>query len=145
MQAAGLDGIEIEAYGHLLDGFWSPATNRRSDAYGGSLDNRLRFTFEVLDAIRAAVGQDFIVGIRMVADEDWERGLSRADGIEIAQAPGCERPGRLPERHPRPHRDRRRAFPGHPDPGHARRPAPRLRRRGPECHKIPGVPRRPDQ
>ncbi len=85
MQAAGLDGIEIEAYGHLLDGFWSPATNRRTDEYGGSLDNRLRFTFEVLDAIRAAVGQDFIVGIRMVADEDWERGLSRADGIEIAQ------------------------------------------------------------
>jgi 2,4-dienoyl-CoA reductase-like NADH-dependent reductase (Old Yellow Enzyme family)/thioredoxin reductase len=85
MQAAGLDGIEIEAYGHLLDGFWSPATNRRTDAYGGSLDNRLRFTFEVLDAIRAAVGKDFIVGIRMVADEDWERGLSRADGIEIAR------------------------------------------------------------
>jgi 2,4-dienoyl-CoA reductase-like NADH-dependent reductase (Old Yellow Enzyme family) len=61
MQAAGLDGIEIEAYGHLLDGFWSPATNRRTDAYGGSLDNRLRFTFEVLDAIRAAVGPEFIV------------------------------------------------------------------------------------
>ncbi len=53
--------------------------------YGGSLDNRLRFTFEVLDAIRAAVGPDLIVGIRMVADEDWERGLSRAEGIEIAQ------------------------------------------------------------
>ena len=85
MQAAGLDGIEIEAYGHLLDGFWSPATNRRTDEYGGSLDNRLRFTFEVLNAIRTAVGADFIVGIRMVADEDWERGLSRAEGLEIAQ------------------------------------------------------------
>ena len=85
MQAAGLDGIEIEAYGHLLDGFWSPATNRRTDEYGGSLDNRLRFTFEVLSAIRTAVGADFIVGIRMVADEDWERGLSRAEGLEIAQ------------------------------------------------------------
>jgi N-methyl-L-proline demethylase len=85
MQAAGLDGIEIEAYGHLLDGFWSPATNRRSDAYGGSLDNRLRFTFEVLGAVRAAVGLDFIVGLRMVADEDWQAGLSREDGIEIAK------------------------------------------------------------
>ncbi len=85
MQAAGLDGIEIEAYGHLLDGFWSPATNRRTDAYGGSLDHRLRFTFEVLAAIRGAVGPDFIVGIRMVADEDWERGLSKAEGIEIAR------------------------------------------------------------
>ena len=85
MRAAGLDGVEIEAYGHLLDGFWSPATNRRDDEYGGSLDNRLRFTFEVLDAVRAAVGPDFIVGIRMVADEDWQAGLSREEGVEIAR------------------------------------------------------------
>jgi N-methyl-L-proline demethylase len=85
MQAAGLDGIEIEAYGHLLDGFWSPATNRRSDGYGGSLDNRLRFTLAVLHAVRAAVGPDFIVGIRMVADEDWQAGLSREEGVEIAR------------------------------------------------------------
>ena len=53
MQAAGLDGIELEAYGHLIDQFWSPLTNDRDDDYGGSLDNRLRFTFDVLDAIRA--------------------------------------------------------------------------------------------
>jgi 2,4-dienoyl-CoA reductase-like NADH-dependent reductase (Old Yellow Enzyme family)/thioredoxin reductase len=85
MQAAGLDGIEIEAYGHLPDQFWSPATNHRSDEYGGSLDNRLRFTFRVLDAVRAATDPAFIVGIRMVADEDWDIGLSRAEGIEIAQ------------------------------------------------------------
>ncbi|MGH6944635.1 MAG: N-methylproline demethylase, partial [Geminicoccaceae bacterium] len=85
MQAAGLDGIEIEAYGHLLDGFWSPATNRRADDHGGSLDNRLRFTFQVLDAIRAAVGEDLIVGIRMVADEAWTKGLSRTEGLEIAR------------------------------------------------------------
>jgi len=85
MQAAGLDGVEIEAYGHFLDGFWSPATNRRDDEYGGSLDNRLRFTRLVLDAMRDAVGPDFIVGIRMVADEDWDRGLSREEGVEIAR------------------------------------------------------------
>ncbi|HET8729239.1 MAG TPA: N-methylproline demethylase, partial [Alphaproteobacteria bacterium] len=85
MQAAGLDGIEFEAYGHLMDSFWSPATNRREDAYAGSLDNRLRFTFRVIDAVRAAVGPEFIVGIRLVADEDWERGLSREDGVEIAR------------------------------------------------------------
>ncbi len=85
MQAGGLDGIEIEAYGHLLDQFWSPATNRREDDLNGALDNRLKFTFRVLDAIRAAVGPDFIVGIRMVADEDWERGLSREEGVEIAR------------------------------------------------------------
>ena len=84
VQASGLDGIEIEAYGHLLDQFWSPATNRRSDAYGGSLDNRLRFFFRVLDAVRGAVGPHYIVGVRMVADEDWDKGLSRREGVEIA-------------------------------------------------------------
>jgi 2,4-dienoyl-CoA reductase-like NADH-dependent reductase (Old Yellow Enzyme family)/thioredoxin reductase len=85
MQAAGLDGIELECYGHLLDGFWSPATNTRRDEYNGSLDSRLRFTHRVLEAIRAAVGPDFIMGLRLVCDEDWERGLSREDGIEIAR------------------------------------------------------------
>lgn len=85
VQAAGLDGLEFEAYGHLMDSFWSPATNRRQDDWGGSLDNRLRFTWAVLDAVRAKVGPDFIVGIRMVADEDWDRGLSRAEGVAIAQ------------------------------------------------------------
>ena len=85
MKEAGLDGIEIEAYGHFLDQFWSPATNHRSDEYGGSLDNRLRFTWKVIDAVRAMVGEEFIVGIRMVADEDWSKGLTREDGMEIAQ------------------------------------------------------------
>ncbi len=85
MQAAGLDGIELEAYGHLLDQFWSPATNRREDEYGGELDNRLRFTLRVLEAIRRAVGPHYILGLRMVADEDWEKGLSREEGIEIAR------------------------------------------------------------
>jgi len=85
MQAAGLDGIELEAYGHFLYQFWSPATNRRDDEYGGSLDNRLRFTFRVLDAIRQRVGAAFIVGLRLVVDEDWDKGLSREEGIEIAR------------------------------------------------------------
>jgi 2,4-dienoyl-CoA reductase-like NADH-dependent reductase (Old Yellow Enzyme family)/thioredoxin reductase len=85
MQAAGLDGIEFEAYGHLMDGFWSPATNKRMDEYGGTLDNRLRFTWRVIDAVREAVGEKFIVGIRMVADEDFSAGLSKDEGVEIAQ------------------------------------------------------------
>ncbi len=85
MQAAGLDGIEFEAYGHLMDSFWSPATNHRTDAYNGDLDARLRFARRVIDAVRDAVGPEFIVGIRMVADEDWEKGLSRAEGVEIAR------------------------------------------------------------
>lgn len=85
MQEAGLDGIEFEAYGHLMDSFWSPATNRRDDEFGGSLDNRMRFSNMVISAVRKAVGPDFIVGIRMVADEDWGKGLSRDEGVEIAK------------------------------------------------------------
>jgi len=84
-KAAGLDGLEIECYGHLADQFWSPATNKRDDEYGGSLENRLRFSLAALAAIRARVGPDFIVGVRMVCDEDWERGLPREEGIEIAR------------------------------------------------------------
>ena len=84
-KAAGLDGLEIECYGHLADQFWSPATNKREDAYGGSLDNRLRFTMEVLQAVRHGVGAGFLVGVRMVCDEDWEKGLSKAEGVAIAR------------------------------------------------------------
>jgi 2,4-dienoyl-CoA reductase-like NADH-dependent reductase (Old Yellow Enzyme family) len=85
VKAAGLDGLELECYGHLIDQFWSPATNKREDAYGGSLDNRMRFGLEVLSAVRKRVGQDFIVGVRMVCDEDWDRGLSREEGVSIAK------------------------------------------------------------
>ena len=81
----GLDGVEIEGYGHLLDGFWSPLTNRRRDEYGGSLDNRLRFTLEVIDEIRNQTGSDFIVGIRMVFDEDLDGGLEFEEGMQIAK------------------------------------------------------------
>lgn len=85
MKAAGLDGFEFECYGHLMDSFWSPATNIRTDEYNGSLDNRLRFTYRVLEAVRKAVGPDFIVGLRLVADEDWDKGLSRQEGVDICQ------------------------------------------------------------
>ncbi len=85
MRAAGLDGLEITAYGHLPDQFWSPATNRRHDAWGGSLDARMAFSLRVMTAVRAAVGPDFILGLRMVADEVWEAGLPRAEGIAIAR------------------------------------------------------------
>ncbi|MCB1433001.1 MAG: NADH:flavin oxidoreductase, partial [Alphaproteobacteria bacterium] len=85
MKAAGLDGLEFEAYGHLMDSFWSPATNTRSDEHNGSLDNRLAFTFRILNKVRDAVGPDFLVGLRLVADEDWEKGISKQEGIEICQ------------------------------------------------------------
>src|SRR5271168_1948354 len=48
VRAANLDGVELEAYGHLIDQFWSPLTNTMENPYGGSVDNRLRFTFELL-------------------------------------------------------------------------------------------------
>ena len=76
-----------------MDGFWSPATNHRDDEYGGSLDNRMRFSDMVLDAVRKAVGPDFIVGIRMVADEDWDIGLSQGRRRRDRQAAG-RRPAR---------------------------------------------------
>ncbi len=85
MQAAGLDGIEIQAYGHLMDQFWSPLTNALDGPYGGSLDNRLRFTFETLAAIRKRVGPDFLVGVRYTGDEDLPGGLTKADGFEISR------------------------------------------------------------
>ncbi len=85
VKEAGLDGFELECYGHLLDSFWSPAINNRTDEHGGSLDNRLRFTFEVLEAIRKRVGSDYIVGLRLVADEDMEKGISRDEGLEICR------------------------------------------------------------
>ena len=81
----GLDGIEIESYGHLFDSFWTPRMNSRSDEYGGSLTNRLRFSFEVLEQIRKQVGDKFIVGVRMVFDEDREDGLQLDEGMEIAK------------------------------------------------------------
>ncbi len=85
MRAAGLDGIELQAYGHLMDQFWSPLTNTLEGPYGGSLENRLKFTFEVLTTIRQRVGPDFIVGVRYTGDEVMDGGLTRADGIEISQ------------------------------------------------------------
>jgi 2,4-dienoyl-CoA reductase-like NADH-dependent reductase (Old Yellow Enzyme family)/thioredoxin reductase len=83
MKAAGVDGIELEAYGHLMDQFWSPLTNELDAPYGGSMDNRLRFAREVLTAIRARVGNDFIVGVRGTADECLPGGLTKTDGIGI--------------------------------------------------------------
>lgn len=83
MQAAGVDGIELEAYGHLMDQFWSPLTNTLDAPYGGSLENRLRFAREVLTAIRERVGRDFIVGVRGTLDESLPGGLTRADGVGI--------------------------------------------------------------
>ncbi len=83
MKAAGVDGIELEAYGHLMDQFWSPLTNELDAPYGGDMSNRLRFAREVLTAIRARAGTEFIVGVRGTADECLPGGLTKTDGIGI--------------------------------------------------------------
>ncbi|MEN9411116.1 MAG: hypothetical protein RL216_3090 [Pseudomonadota bacterium] len=85
MQAAGVDGIELEAYGHLLEQFWSPLTNDLDNEYGGSLDNRLRFTFDVLRAIRDRCGPDFIVGLRYTADPAQVGGMTKDEGLEVSR------------------------------------------------------------
>jgi 2,4-dienoyl-CoA reductase-like NADH-dependent reductase (Old Yellow Enzyme family)/thioredoxin reductase len=85
MKAAGLDGIELQAYGHLMDQFWSPLTNTLEGPYGGSLDGRLKFTFDTLAAIRRRVGAEFIVGMRYTGDEVLDGGLSKEDGLAISR------------------------------------------------------------
>jgi N-methyl-L-proline demethylase len=86
MKAAGMDGIELEAYGHLLDQFMSPATNTLDAPYGGSLENRMRFLFDTLREIRARVGPEFIVGVRYTADEVMDGGTTREDGLSISHS-----------------------------------------------------------
>ncbi|TCU31271.1 2,4-dienoyl-CoA reductase-like NADH-dependent reductase (Old Yellow Enzyme family) [Rhizobium azibense] len=85
MKAGGMDGVELEAYGHLLDQFVSPLTNELEGPYGGSLDNRMRFCLDVLKAIRKRVGEEFILGIRYTADECLPGGTGKADGLEISK------------------------------------------------------------
>ena len=85
MKAAGVDGIELEAYGHLIEQFWSPLTNDLDNAYGGSLDNRLRFTFDVLRAIRDRCGPEFIVGLRYTADPAQVGGMTKEEGLEVSR------------------------------------------------------------
>ena len=85
MKAGGMDGVELEAYGHLIDQFISPLTNELDSDYGGSLDNRMRFAFDVLKAIRARVGNDFILGLRYTADERLPGGTDRAEGLEVSK------------------------------------------------------------
>jgi len=82
----GLDGVELSfAHNHLVDQFWSPLFNRRADDYGGSLENRMRFGFEVLREVRRQVGRDFVVGARVTGDELTAGGLGAADMVEIAR------------------------------------------------------------
>ena len=87
MAEAGADGVEIVAsHGYLPAQFMNPKVNSRQDQYGGSFENRLRFTREAIAAIRALVPQEFILGMRMSGDEHDEDGLVEDDSAAIARA-----------------------------------------------------------
>lgn len=84
MAQAGLDGVEIHlGHGHLLQQFLSPATNQRDDAYGGSLENRMRFSREVLAAVSAELPDEMLLGVRLSAHEFLPGGLEPDDVVEI--------------------------------------------------------------
>src|SRR5262249_59796488 len=92
----GLDGVELSfAHNHLVDQFWSPIFNQRTDDYGGSLDNRMRFGLEVLEEIRRQVGRDYVLGARISGDEVTDGGLTAEDMAAPAPPPPPARPGGL--------------------------------------------------
>jgi 2,4-dienoyl-CoA reductase-like NADH-dependent reductase (Old Yellow Enzyme family) len=86
VREGGFDGAELQAsHSSLIRQFFSPYYNRRSDAYGASLENRMRFVLEVIKAIRAEIGRDFTLGIRLCGDELIPAGLTLDDVREIAR------------------------------------------------------------
>lgn len=86
LQQGGFDGCEVMAsHGHLIDQFWSANSNGRKDEYGESLENRLRFGIRVLEGIRKKVGPNFVIGIRVTADDFVDGGLTNTDCQEIAR------------------------------------------------------------
>jgi 2,4-dienoyl-CoA reductase-like NADH-dependent reductase (Old Yellow Enzyme family) len=86
LQRAGFDGVEVHgAQGHLIQEFFSPFSNIRTDEYGGSFDNRMRFTTEILQAVRDRVGGDFLVGLRMGAEEQSPDGIDEEMACAFAE------------------------------------------------------------
>ena len=91
MAAAGLDGVElVGSHGYLLGQFLNPRVNLRTDAYGGSFDNRLRFVREAIAAARRGAGKELVVGIRLSVEEKDHDGLEASDMIEVARALGAD-------------------------------------------------------
>ena len=87
VHALGIDGIEVHgAHGYLLHQFLSPLANQRTDAYGGSLENRMRFPLEVYEAVRAAVPASVAVGMRISATDWVEGGWEIEQSVQLAHA-----------------------------------------------------------
>jgi 2,4-dienoyl-CoA reductase-like NADH-dependent reductase (Old Yellow Enzyme family) len=86
VKEAGFDGVEIHGgMAYLIVQFLSPRTNHRTDIYGGSLENRMRFALAVVDAVKETVGEDFPVGYRFSADEEVPDGLHPKETVVLAQ------------------------------------------------------------
>ena len=85
MKAGGMDGLELECYGHFIDQFWSPITNVREDEYGGSLENRMKVPLSIFRAVRERTGDDFIVGTRIAIDETKPGGIRAEAGMQIVK------------------------------------------------------------
>lgn len=87
LKRTGHDGVEIHgAHGYLVGQFLSPATNHRDDRYGGTPEKRLRFLREVIESIRKHCGEDFLLGLRLSADEEIADGLEIPDTVQIGKA-----------------------------------------------------------
>ncbi len=92
VQKAGCDGVELHAsHGYLIQQFLSPNTNKRTDEYGGSLENRMRFLTEIIDGIRKNCGKDFPIVVRLTVDEMYDRigqpdkGYGIEEGLKMAK------------------------------------------------------------
>lgn len=92
VKKAGCDGVELHAaHGYLIQQFLSPNTNKRTDRYGGSLENRMRFLLEIIDGIRSNCGKDFPIVVRLTVDEMYSeigqngKGYNLEEGIKMAK------------------------------------------------------------
>ena len=84
--AGGFDGIELQcSHSSIVRGFLSPATNRRTDGYGGSLAARARLLLEIVEAVRAVIGRQKALGVRICGDELIEGGTTIEDAVEVAR------------------------------------------------------------
>ncbi|MEP1207765.1 MAG: NADH:flavin oxidoreductase/NADH oxidase family protein [Rhizobiaceae bacterium] len=86
-QQAGFGGVQIHAaHGFLLSQFLSPLFNKRSDEYGGSIANRMRLLLQTIETVRAAVGPEFPIAVKLNSSDQLEGGLQQADALEVVAA-----------------------------------------------------------
>src|SRR5690606_32183520 len=86
MKEAGFDAVEIHfGHGYLLSQFINPLTNKRKDEYGGSIENRMRFPLEVLEAVREVVGEDFPILGKITMYDDKKGGIVLGDSLQAAK------------------------------------------------------------